>query len=207
MLNEKIELNGHFKIESFDVNGNLIDNYEDKNLVVISARNYMAKLIAGQSVTAIGITRFVLGSDGYKDNVMTPLGIRDTFTKNSVTETFNENRNNLISEQLNDYWYKVDFAPQDANGNATNISGIGNGDATPSTTPVVNVNATGTVLTYVFTIPTTVANGTANSAAFTEAGLFFTLDGSGYNLFAMKTFPVKAKDLSVEHKITWTIYF
>lgn len=206
-MKEEMKARGYFKIESLDKDGNIIDTYEDNNLVVVNARIYMAKVIAGQVTNAVGISRFVIGTDGYGTNLMTPLNVGDKFTKGQQTEIFDENRNQLISQSFNDYYYTVDFTDPGANGYATNVSGIGNGEKNSSASPSVNVNAAGTVLTFVVILPSDVANGSNDSAAFTEAGLFFKTSGTSYNMFAMKTFPVKAKDSSVEHKITWTIYF
>jgi hypothetical protein len=203
-----MKVRGYFKIESLDKNGNIIETYEDNNLVVLSARKYMAKVIAGQVTNAVGISRFVIGTDGYGSDVMTPLAVGDSFKKGNQTEVFDENRTQLISQALNDYYYTVDFSSPDSNGNETNVSGIGNGEKNASTSPTVNVSVSGTVLTYVITLPVDVANGSGTSSiAYTEAGLFFKSSGSAYDMFAMKTFPVKAKDSTVEHKITWTIYF
>jgi hypothetical protein len=206
-LKEEMKVRGYFKIDSFDKNGNIIETYEDNNLVVVNARIYMAKLVAGQVLTNPGISRFIIGTDGYGANLMTPLNISDTFTKGQHTEKFDENRNQLISQSFNDYYYTVDFSVPSTNGYSTTVSGIGYGENTASSSPSVSINASGTVLTYVITLPMDVANGPSGSVAFTEAGLFFKTTGNTYNMFAMKTFPVKAKDFSVEHKITWSLYF
>ena len=60
------ETKGHFKIEARDTNNNIIDSYEDNNLIVFEARKKMASLLASKARK--GVTKILLGTRGHNTN-------------------------------------------------------------------------------------------------------------------------------------------
>lgn len=180
---------GYFKIESLDKDGNVLDTFEKKNLIMNTARSNMAKLVAGVS-TGSRINKLVLGTSGHKGtNYITPKDAGDGFVAA---------RTELFSEESDGYTYPIVFnAPTIDSGNCVIVS---EPDSTLGTSTMTMVRA-GTDLTYSYEMPALVGNGTG-VVVYTEAA-FYT--GSG--IFNMQTFNGKIKDNSVILRITWKISF
>jgi hypothetical protein len=179
------KIKGHFKLECLDKNNNIIDGYEEDNLIMDSARFNMAAIIAGISA-GTHINKFVLGTEGYNGSLIVP---------KDATTGFVSTRANLFSEADSAFTYPIQFAPVDAmDANATIVYEADTGS-------IVNVSIVNSTITYFITIPIAAANGTG-TVAYTEAALY-----AGSNIFSMKTFGAKVKDNSVQLRITWSISF
>jgi len=200
MLNDKfstsLKAKGYFKIETLDKSGNVLDNFEEDNLIMNLARQNMCELIAGVAVGA-PINKFVLGTGGHQgagtgsENVLIPVALDDP------------TRTNLFAEELSLYTYPIGF---EGTGDATGGRLVTSEPTTkdpldPSTYSTVTISQTGTNVEYVIYLPTGVANNTGTTA-YTEAGFY-----CGSDLFNMKTFAAKVKNSSVSIRITWRISF
>ena len=179
------KIKGHFKLECLDKNNNIVDRYEEDNLIMDNARVNMTDIIMGLSA-GTHISKFVLGTEGYNVSLLIP--------KDAATG-FISSRTQLFSEESAGFNYPISFTPVDAvSANATNII-----ETVPGST--VNISKVGSTITYLITIPVQSANG-SGTAAYTEAALY-----AGSRIFSMKTFSVKTKDNSVQLRITWSISF
>ncbi|WJZ70227.1 hypothetical protein F341_127 [Campylobacter phage F341] len=177
---------GYFKIEVLDKNRNVIETFEKHNLVVNGSRPVLALHMAGRSTTPVN--KLVLGTKGHiGDNLMTP---------KTSNEGFTPARTQLFAEEEGAFVYNVSFTPPQSNGPATVVeddAGAG------STVEVVYGNNT---ITYKIEISTTAGNGSTGAVGYTEAGLY-----AGSDLFCMRTFAVRSKDVSSILRITWTLIF
>lgn len=208
------EIKGHFKIEAIDKDGKVIDTFEDHNLIVNTARMTMAKFLSGRSDVS-GITKFLLGTKGHINTDV-------LLAKEEGKDGYDETRTQLFSEESgSDYFYTVswDFANLvDAQGSPVTFTGdtvsfIAEGqkrnennlspDAENGQIPVTITLADNSVL-YQIEIPKSCANGEDGKSVvvFTEAGLKTQDD-----LFSIKCFVAKVKELSVSFKISWKIIF
>ena len=88
---DSINFTGYFKIQSIDAQNNVIDEWEDKNLIMQSARESMAEILSGWS-SSYGINKFVLGSKGNKSESL--------FLPKTATEGLVNTRDRLFSETL-----------------------------------------------------------------------------------------------------------
>lgn len=214
------ELRGHFSIELIDKNTNeIIDSYEDNNLIVNKARSSMAKLIANYPY-AVGITGFKMGTQGHDsttDNILKP--------KEAGQQDYDESREKLFSQESNNnaFFYTVTWDPKNLTdaenkavtwtNNNTEISFVAKGqkknqqgtetDAENAKIPIKIELGTNSVK-YTFEIPENYMNGTdgKSAVAFTEAGLFCKED-----MFSIKCFPAKVKDSQTLFRIHWRIIF
>lgn len=200
-------VNGIFSIKSIDLNGNVIDEYIENNLILNTARDTMAGLVGGVTGPDGPITKFVIGTSGHTgNNPDTPVREGDERLPNGGY--FDAARTNIYSEQLNTTMYMFEFdlrSPETTHAD-TGISGkkrIGGGAFTPDApTNSIIRKVQDRTLVYSITIGENNANPANGVIAYTEAGLY-----SGNKLFAMKTFPQKLKDNAVAFIITWTINF
>lgn len=210
------ETKGHFSIEAIDKNGNIIDCYEDNNLIVNSARWVMAKLLANRP-EAIGLTGFKMGTRGHNtntDNILEPKSIGQ--------DGYDESRTKLFSQDSVDaFYYSITWDPQNlknelgqpATWTGDKISFIAVGqkrdqkgteaDAENATIPVTILLGENSVK-YTFEIAESWMNGSDSSSvvAMTEAGLF-----SKNEMFSIKCFPAKVKDNQTLFRIHWRIIF
>lgn len=210
------EVKGHFKLEMLDKDGNVVDSYEDNNLVVNDARAAMCALIGGKK-GAVSINSLVLGTRGHNtkdDNILMPKPVGQ--------DGYDENRQQLFSEEDGNAFYytilwnpnalespngqiinfdtdKVDFV---AKGNKKSQTGL-EGDAENAKIPVT-IDLLGTTVQYTFLIPEIYANGSdgKSTVAYTEAGL-----KCQDKLFSIKCFAAKVKETSVAMRIIWRIIF
>lgn len=178
------KVKGHIVIECLDSNKNVIDRFENKNLIMDSARIVMSDILCGLG-TAEPIEKFVLGTEGHVTG--------DYLTPKTELEGFVSSRTQLFSEELSSYTYPIEFTnPGVAVGACTIVS-------EPDSGTTINLDHTGTDVQYIIEIPELAANNTG-VVVFTEAALY-----AGTNIFSMKCFPGKIKDNTVSLKITWTI--
>jgi hypothetical protein len=207
-MKDKINFYGYFSIKQLDKNGILIDFYEEKNLVMDTARANMAELIGGVSSAGDPINQFVIGTKGHMGTDILDyqqVGETDT-SKPSGNQLFDATRTALFSEVIAaSINYRIPFdasgiADITVNGSGTHyIAGVaGSTDAAVNTIRRVVADKT---VTYTITIPVTNAND-SSAVAYTEAGLY-----AGTELFAMKTFPARVKEDTSQFVITWSIIF
>lgn len=188
MINDTHTLKGHFIVECLDKDKNVIDRFENHNLIMDAARVAMAQMTAGLNSSS-QIDKFVLGTKGHVGT--------DYLTVKSESDGFIGSRTELFSEEANAYYYDISFdVPGTANGLCNIIS------ETDTTMPsLVSIAYTDKTVEYTFEIYEENANGTGVNV-FTEAALY-----AGGNIFSMKCFPGKIKDNTVSLKIVWKIMF
>ena len=210
------EYRGHFSIQTLNSNNEVLDSYEDNNLIVNDARLIMARLLAGKK-DSLGITEFCLGTRGHDEvnnDILTPKPIGQ--------DGYDENREMLFSEeQKTPFYYSVKWNPTNLRDGVNlpvsfdldevEFVAVGNKkdqigqeqDAENAQIPM-KITISGNAVTFEITIPETAANGMNGQSvvAYTEAGL--KCDGK---LFSIKCFSSKNKEESVKFKITWRIYF
>lgn len=201
-------VNGVFSIKSIDINGNVIDEYIENNLILSTARNSMAGLVGGVTGPNGPINKFVMGTSGHMGSDTT-LPVREGEDRLGGGGIFDSARTNIYSEQLEKTMYMIEFdlnSPQ-LTYTQTNIPGqkrIDDGAFTPDAgTNKITRTVSERTLEYSIIIGEANANpDVGGPIPYTEAGLY-----SGGNLFAMKTFPQKLKEGTVAFIITWTINF
>ena len=178
---------GHILIESINNDGEVIDSYEEKNLIMDKARLAVSSSIAGINNT-VPMNKFVIGTEGHITG--------DYLTPKTEAEGFISSRTELFSEELNSYSYPIEFqVPGVAEGACSIIS-------EPDTGSSVYLNYVDTDVTFTIEIPELAANNSGNVVVFTEAALY-----AGGNIFSMKCFPGKIKDNTVSLRVIWTIKF
>ena len=175
---------GHLIVECLDSNKNIIDRYENKNLIMNTSRVAMAEIICGLG-TSDPISKFVLGTEGHVTG--------DYLTPKTEANGFVSSRTELFSEELISFNYPIEFTnPGVSAGPCAIVSEPGNGS-------LVSLLHTGTDVQYTIEIPELTANNTG-VVVYTEAALY-----AGENIFSMKCFPGKIKDQTVSLKIVWKI--
>lgn len=206
---DDVGFTGIFKIESIDIDNNIIDVYEDLNLIMDSARSNMAQVIGGVTTGNIGakIDKFVIGTLGH-------VGTDILDAKNVDEDGFVSTRTSLFSEEgIVAKNYSIPF---DATGGA-DVTILTTGsmyegtvldftDAADSSSVQRVVGGTnGRTLTYSIDIPINAGNSDdplEPVIAFTEAALY-----AGDDIFSMKCFSARVKEDTVKLSVTWSIIF
>jgi hypothetical protein len=236
-LNETIPkmVEGHFKIEKFDLEGNLLEEYEDKNKVVIHVYKYFLwSVYANWSVNVdhFRIHAFALGTDGVNQN--------------GTLKGIDKNRNRLYSEanfwdgrlepQDKAYVYQMTFNKPDTtgthyafktsegttfphnNGVPINYRGTPYNDEDEiegSLTMRRNMDSNTMTIHQEIYLGKLAGNGHpawTSPPEYSEAALYMpqgmTTSGSSLGtMFSMKTFPAMAKTEDCVIKITWDLSF
>ena len=216
MLENAPKAVGHFSIQMLNKSGEVIDSYEDNNLVVNDARGAMSALLSGKK-DSVGITTLVLGTRGHNEddnNILMPKPVGQNGYDETRTQLFSE-------EQGTPFYYTIKWDPN-------NLKDAGEGSVEFTNNEVefvakgqrknqngselnaengkipVKIALQGNSVQYEFTIPEQYANGAdgASVVAYTEAGL-----KCGEKLFSIKCFAAKIKETSVSIKIIWKIIF
>jgi len=199
MIEKYAQPTGYFKIQLHNKSGDLLEEYEDKNLIVNSARTNIAKLVCGFTGGS-SINKFIIGTNGWVNDVLTPKTIVDGLVP-TVTELFAETPS--TDPDYQNYTYSIEFDGTASNNGFRNVTWETDRTTDNQTVSTVSVTETDNSVTYVITIPSSVANNVpTNFASFTEAGFY-----CGNTLFNIKTFPVKVKDSSTQITITWVLSF
>lgn len=174
---EKNFIRGYFQIRVLDSFGNVIQDFEEENVVVNISRHTMAKHLSGQSVTPINKIVF-----GTKQNPSQP----------------NADRTQIYSQESSpqDFMYSISFTPPTTNGSATNI--VEDDQGSDSNVEVVRTNNS---VLYSITMKEPAGNN-GGGVAYTECGMFV-----GNDLFAMRVFPVRNKDANSVIEVNWTFIF
>lgn len=89
-MEDFVKFKGHFKVEAFDQSNNVIDCWQDDNMIMQTARLTMAELFALLTTNA-SVNRVVLGTKGYNGDVRVP---------KTATQGFVDTRNRLFSETI-----------------------------------------------------------------------------------------------------------
>jgi len=198
-------LRGEFTIQVFKKDGS-IETYEDKNLIMDTARTNMAELIGGYS-QGMRITRLAMGNKGHVgEDILNykKVGEDDIFITER-TSLFSEDPLYAVSNNKDSFTYYVDF---DSTGDLPlqtddvargQVAGAGETQLC-SVDRLVNDRTT----TFTITIPDYAGNRPGEGAvvAYTEAALY-----AGVDIFSMKTFPARVKEDTVKFVITWSIIF
>lgn len=186
-MNENFKpVKGYFKIESIDLNGNVIDTFEQQNLIMDEARRTFPKYLAGIADTNV-INKLVLGTNGHiAGDILAP--------KNDITG-FVSDREMLFSEETG--VQGQDFEVLTFNPNGVNGSSVLCDDGVSE----VRITVIDTDVIYEIDVHNTAANGDG-TIIFTECAFY-----TGDKIFSMRTFKGKIKDDSVSLRITWKILF
>lgn len=178
---------GYFAVDSFDSQGNLIeDTYEENNLIMDEARYNIATGISGFS-GGNPITKIVFGTQGnITGDVTTPKGASDGFVSS---------RTSLFSEQNGGFTYTINFVPT-ASGELATVTEDNAGAGS-----TVKITLTGTTITYVVQMAQNAGNN-GSSVNYTEAA-FYCND----KIFSAKCFPVRVKDSGVVLQVQWSFAF
>lgn len=209
MKDEMISPKGHIKIQTYketEHGSELLDVFEDNNLVMDGARRAMQRLQQGDITNGLHINSIRLGTDGVISG-----GIHDPKPPGNGPNQYNPTMDGLFSE-ANGYVFKAVF------GNDANIT-------VPSASVeevmldsdlevqgyvssgcLVTRSVSDRVVTFEFEIVRTQANPAQGfglaKMEYNEAQLY-----CGDTIFSMKTFPSKFKDIDTKLIITWSIIF
>lgn len=178
------QVKGHFVLECLDKDKNVVDKFENHNLIMNNSRLAMSSLLCSMS-TAEPINKFILGTKGHIDG--------DYLTPKTEAEGFVNTRTQLFAEETSDYVYPITFT------NPGTASGSCVVDSEPDSGSTVTLDYTSSTVTYTVEIPELSANNTG-IVVYTEAALY-----AGGNIFSMKCFPGKIKDETVSLRIIWSI--
>lgn len=177
---------GHIVVECLNQNKEVIDRFENHNLIMDSARIAIPKLACGLS-TSSEMNKIVLGTEGHVSG--------DLLTPKGEAQGFISSRTQLFSEESQTYAYPIVFTnPGTASGSCSIVS-------EPNSGSTINLEYITNSIQYTIEIPNDAANGTGVTS-FTEAALY-----AGTNIFSMKCFPAKIKDNTVSLRIVWKIIF
>lgn len=185
MWKDSVDVKGYFKIESYDLEGNLLDTYEHKNMIMDNGRRNIAQYMAGFT-TPTAINRLALGTEGHGISVLDPKTEADGFVAS---------RTSLFSEETSSYEYYIDFVPT-TNGDYATVTETDVGAGSK-----IKVTLSDMFLEYQIEISGDAANN-GSSVPYTEACFY-----AGSNIFAMRCFPVRVKDATTRFIITWQFQF
>lgn len=207
-LKDEFKIHGYISLDIHDKIGNLVDHWEEHNLIVDIGRVNVASVLAGLAVGR-PIDKLVFGSMGNKTN--------DPLTPKTSIDGFDVSRTMLFSEQSatvddkgNGAWYSMVFEPPYVTGN-TAIIGTETFRRRYNTTNPTNTGITITVtqtnkqVTYTIVVPTGAMFDPGTDykiMPISEVGLY-----CGGDLFAMKCFPTRLKTEDAQLTLNWTIYF
>ena len=205
VLKDRIDFQGHFSVKMFKKDGT-IEVYEDKNLIMDTARSNMAQLVGGYSEGEV-IDQFVLGNKGHNNTDILDykkVGANDEFISTRV-EMFSQDAAYDTANGKDSFVYEIRFNVESATASQTDSTAVGKieGSVDTQTCEVTRLVAERTC-TYTITIPDYAGNpvGEGEVVAYTEAALY-----AGNDIFSMKTFPARVKEDTVKFEITWSIIF
>lgn len=212
-FNDNIDFYGVFNFKSIDAEGNILDEYNEKNLIMDAARNNMAQLVGGVTTggdtsAGLAINKFVLGTLGHVGtDILDAQQVGESdISKPASDRTFDSQRSKIFSEAISGAVnYRIGFDA--TGGNDVTLTASGQryeansqvGSSEPGNT--VRRVVSGRTVTYTVTIPVDNANSDV-PLAYTEAALY-----AGGEIFSMKTFPARIKENTVKFEISWSIIF
>lgn len=191
-----MKITGFLKIDTKDKNNNIIDTYEHKNTIMDNGRIDVMNWLHGMNQGTSEISRLILGTGGYNGG--------------TAPAVYNSTRTETFSEENADEYYYIDFLTDNTTGVTTIDNSPGKGEeGSPAINSVVTVTQDDTAFTleYRFEIPQSNANG-SGVRQYSEAALYCNNAPDSVNrIFAMRTFPTRAKDSSISYDIYWTVSF
>lgn len=161
---------GFFKIEQLDADRNVIDVWEDQNMIMKLSKSTVASSTKGDTVYDSYIDTFVLGNGGTIDgDLLTPR----TFSYERTNLFAEENLANGLSAAVTTYPITFNPTALDPNDGSAVVTDEG---ASVGGTPIewTKINVTtvdDSTIVYVIEIPTTNAND-SGAIAWTEAALY-----------------------------------
>ena len=216
-VTEKVDqpIEGFFKLETIDSDGNVIDTFEQKNMIMKRSKASAANAVMGSSPHEHFINKIVFG-DGGHDNGNLLVGQGFAYEKSS-----------LFSEvDGSGETFTLLFDPQARTGQGDTVlikelkTGVITTTNQQSTVKINIINVS--TNQYVFDISPGSANADTGTGVkpWTEAALY-TKNGDSFDylnevmgdkglngqIFAMRTFPAKIKDNSTTFRVTWEIVF
>jgi len=211
---------GYFKLECLDSEGNIIDTFEDKNMIMFNSKPSVANSTIGFFPPVDFINKIVLGDRGHEVGTGNLLIGRD----------FGYQREKLFAEEELGNTYVIVFNPLTRAGDGS-ISEIryeayhtGNSqkdvvlqNKAKVSAKIINVST----IEYQIEIDPSNANGPQGVQVWTEAALFTKRGESpeywnqtapvgtpkNGKIFSMRTFPAKIKEPTTTFRITWRIIF
>lgn len=191
-------VNGYFKIESFDLEGNLISSYEDKNQIMDNVPELFSSVVAGaDTITSedLKVTCIALGTDGIVDRNLTldvPKTVDPSRTRLFAEENFWANGNTGNDDDMYRYVYQATFDAGDPTETLTLATNLNEGTTYPATgnvpdsyrgettgAPVISLTTktskVGTTIDFEFELGQLTGNGLGSwtlSPAFSEAALY-----------------------------------
>lgn len=210
LLHDDLKIQGIFSIYSIDKNGNIIDKYEEKNLIMDRARQNMAQLIGNVTTGAsLGqpINKFVIGTLGHVGtDILNYKRVGENEFTSARTKLFSEENSSALN-------YLIEFSVAGDSDVTVQVDGkrrngltvVATESAVKNTVRRIVGGDQGRTVTYEITIPAENANsGNPENpvVAYTEAALY-----AGDDIFSMKTFPARVKENTVELKVVWSIIF
>ena len=213
ILKDKVDLRGEFAIRAYKKDGT-IEVYEDKNLIMDTARTNMAEIIGGWNA-GVPINKFVLGNKGHNGTDILDykkVGENNEFLS-SNTMLFAEDPDNDETDDSDgsngkaNFTYDIIFDVKSGDASTTDSAPktkINGEDATEDKKCTITRTVNSRTCTYTVTIPDACGNRDGEDAvvAYTEAALY-----AGDKIFSMKTFPARVKEDTVKFEITWAIIF
>jgi len=211
---------GYFKLECLNDKGEVIDVFEQKNMIMFNSKPSVANSTIGVYPPVDYINKIVLGSRGH-----------DVGTGNLlIGRDFGYQREKLFAEEELGNTYVIVFNPlvRDGEGFISDIKYEAYHEGI-STKTVVTANKARiwakiintSTIEYKIEIDPSNANGPEGVQAWTEAALFTKRgESTEYDsgnaptgapkngkIFSMRTFPAKIKEPTTTFRITWRITF
>jgi len=201
-------IEGVFTIERIDKQGNIIDTYTEKNLIMDTARSSMAEMIGGLTPYQ-PINKLKLGNKGHNGTDVLDykkVGENNEFIT-SRTMMFSEDPNYDDANDTESFVYEITFnvegvdrTTEDSNAKGKIITSDDSEEETCKVTRSVNTRS----VTYIIEIPEDAGNkpGEGEVMPYTEASLW-----AGDKIFSMKSFACRVKEDTVSLRIKWQILF
>ena len=191
---DRVPTRGEFRIEALDKNGNVVDFFEDHNLITLAARIEFAKHVGGMASFST-VNKFKLGNMGHQGE--------DVLIPKDETTGFNDLRTQLFAEEFGGEVHEVTFIPSGSSvlKAATDVKDGSNNNSTVDI-ELLGVEEGEPRVRYTINIAQDAFNGDNSGIIFTEAGLF-----SDDTPIALRCFRGKIKEDSVAFRIIWTLFF
>jgi len=197
----KLPTRGYFKIECLNEKGEVVDKWEEHNLITDVARAHLAKLIGGIKVDA-PIVKFRMGTAGHCGTDYLAPKDEDTGFTAVVTDLFCKTIDNNGAKGQT--WDEITFTPSGSMSDsvAKEVQDNANNNSTINI-DFINFDQSAPTIQYTINVAQDAFNGQNDGMIYTEAGLYTAND----TLIAIRTFKGKIKDSTTAFRITWNIIF
>jgi hypothetical protein len=203
--NLDLKIRGEFSIDSMK-DDEVIDSFEDRNLVVDGSRAIISALLAGIN-NPLQLNKLKLGTMGHDSQFdkFTPKVVDTEYQVGAEIVKFDATRTKLFCEDYEEDTLDMEWLTvpnSDTNQILPLVISYGLSEYETSESQV-DVTVTCNSVIFQFTIERGVGHGSSENSimTYTEAGLY-----ADSILFATKTFPVKVKDSATKFIITWKIF-